>query len=152
MKVPSQLIEMIFNEVHLPLAYLPFHRYGQDSALGARRGGIPVQQVLKSISKNKKKQTNERISHRLHHKTHLAPIQHKENIKLQLSALQKIKGHTSCLQTYVRGLYLARPPFSVALAQNSNNSFIAFIRFCVASGFERNSSIIFTEYVSKTPS
>ena len=42
-------------KVHLPLAYLPFHRYGQDSAHGVRRDGIPVQQVKgKYITKSKK--------------------------------------------------------------------------------------------------
>ena len=39
-------IKIYVPEVHLPLAYLPFHRWGQASALGARRGGIPVQQVI----------------------------------------------------------------------------------------------------------
>ena len=117
----------------------------------ARRGDTPIRQVIWSISQRQKKlQINSQSnSHRFYHKTNLAPIQHEEYIKLQFSALQKVKVHTSCLQTYVRGLYLARPPFSMALAQNSNNSFIAFIRFCIASGFERNSPIISTEYVSK---
>ena len=41
------------------------------------------------------------------------------------------EAHTARFQIYERGTYFARPPFSVALAENSNNFFITVIRFCI---------------------
>ncbi len=38
----------------LATCLLPFHGYGQNSALGARRGGIRVQHVLRVYHKNQK--------------------------------------------------------------------------------------------------
>ena len=52
---PVHRLKFALQWIHLQLAHLPFHRYGQDSAQRTRRDGIPVQQVLKSISQKAKK-------------------------------------------------------------------------------------------------